>query len=175
MDLVVARERLADCMGELVELGRQHHTELAAADYEFQPDLAKFQAREDAGELRVFTLRETHRAQSGDSYLTVGYTVLYVQPNPHGNETIAVEGLVYVHPSFRGHGLRLMRESDRLLAEEGVNRVFRTVCLTAERDHGLCLARLGYAPKEQTWCRKLEASVPPAVRQDAPDFVESPK
>ncbi len=103
----------------------------------------------------------------------VGYTILYVQPNPHGKETIAVEGLVFVGQSYRGHGAQLIREADALLAAEGINRVFRTVCLTAERDHGPMLARMGYAPKHQEWCRKLNPAAvarPQTVVQDAPDF-----
>ena len=155
-ELVVARERLADCIGEVAVLGRVHHEELEAGDYEYQPDLTHYCERETAGELRFFAMR----GLGGNPHLPapmVGYTLLHVAKNPHGTGTIACEELVFIDKVFRGRGVQLIRESDRALAAEGITRVFRCVHMGAERDHGPVLARMGYAPAMQWWGRPLKS------------------
>lgn len=154
VELVVARERLASCINEIAVLGRVHHEELASTEYDYQPDLTHYLKREAAGELRFFTIR----GLGGNPHLPppiVGYTLLHVAKNPHGTGTIACEELVFIDKVFRGRGAQLIRESDALLAAEGITRVFRCVHMGAERDHGPVLSRMGYAPAMQWWGRAL--------------------
>lgn len=100
------------------------------------------------GAYRVWTARDAAGA-------LVGYCGLFVVVDHHTGERAASEDAVYLAPEARRGlaGLRFIAEVDRLLVDIGVVIVYRTS--PSGRDSGPLLRRLGYAPVETKYARRL--------------------
>ena len=129
-----------------------HHAETAvfAEEMPLAPNLAAYEKLEQLGMLRVYTARR-------DGSL-IGYSVCYVTTSMHRQVVEASEDLLYVAPEHRGKavGVRLMRFVEAQLAAEGVQVLARrTKAGRPELDLGPMLERMGYAPCETIYVRRL--------------------
>lgn len=104
---------------------------------------------EDAGILRLFTIRATH---------LVGYSVFAVLPHPNYPRVVcATQDVTYVVPAHRGiRAVKFMQWCDRQLESEGVHIIVRQV--DDRVDYSRTLERLGYQPKERSFLRRLNGT-----------------
>lgn len=128
-----------------------HHAETAVfgQEFPFNPNYAGYVSIEWANALRVYTVRK-------DGVL-VGYSVCFVSPSLHRQVLEANEDLLYVVPELRGSlvGVRLMRYVEAELATEGVQIFARRTKAAHPSNFGPMLERMGYAPIETIYARKL--------------------
>jgi L-amino acid N-acyltransferase YncA len=148
---VIARETFRDVFDEAVPLLVKHWREIASfQDIPLDVDVPRYLAIEDAGNLRVFTVRVDGRL--------VGYACFIVAPNAHYKGSLqAVQDVLYVERTARGamHGLRLVRHCDEALAAEGVQVVTQHVKL-AHPTLGVIAQRCGYEPVETIYAKRLD-------------------
>jgi GNAT superfamily N-acetyltransferase len=144
---VVVRERMWDCLAELIPLHRQHWEEVDASwrpDTVFAPDYDAYLRRERAGRLHLLTLRTA----VPDAEL-VGYFKLSVDPDPHerGRLICDDEGL-YVLPMHRSYrNLKMLLDAGEALARGLGAGVLRLTSSAAKAD-GLAkvMVRRGFEP-----------------------------
>lgn len=86
----------------------------------------------------------------------VGYCGCFVAPNAHyGMRLEAQQDALFLAPEHRGGmaGARLIRQSDALLREAGVEVIYRQS--SPKRDIGPLLRRLGYGAADAVYGRSL--------------------
>lgn len=158
LSVVFARESLTpELWAEAVPLLVAHWAEVAHyPDIPLSPDVAIYQANEDAGVLRVFTARD---------YDLVGYALYLVHTAPQARHSIqAVCDVIYVRPESRGWtGPTFMRWVDAQLAAEGVQVTYHHV--PAQHDFSHILERMGYEPVDIVLAKRLDQ--PPIDRPSA--------
>ena len=151
---VFSRETLAQVRAAGVEqLLEQHYREIAHnQDIPLAVDWAAYEVMEQAGILRIFTLRVGGQL--------VGYACHIVTTNPHYSGSLqAAQDVLYVDLAWRrGHlGMQLISYADNQLAREGVQAVYQHQKIAHEA-LGVVLPRLGYQPVELVWTRRLDRS-----------------
>jgi len=154
----VARETLSQirASGELEALLRAHYEEIALYRdrVSLEPDWETYELLEERGRLVCLTGR--------DDGVLIGYAAFFVFPHPHyRSHIVATNDVIFVRRDQRKGstaGLRLIRESERVLAEVGAHRVVWHV--KPKNDWSAILERLGYHQEEimmgkllgaQTW------------------------
>lgn len=151
MTVTCSRERLQDLWGEMEALLDRHYQEISHnPDIPLAPDKARYKALEDAGKLRMFTVR-------GDGEL-IGYAIFIVATGLHYSGSLqAKQDVLFVDPSSRGRGagIKLLRFADAELAAEGVQLVYHHTKL-AHPALGRLLEHLGYEPVETVYSRRLD-------------------
>jgi GNAT superfamily N-acetyltransferase len=144
-------EAFTESLGREAEpLIEGHHAEVSGLLAKHIPARIPFehyQALEDLGKLRVFTLRE-------DGVLK-GYNVfMFTEHHQHGT-LAAFHDTLFVHPSIRRGttGLRFLRWCDERLREHGAK--FITQHVSEGKDIGPLFLRLGYKPAETIYIKPL--------------------
>lgn len=137
---------------DALPLLRRHWREIAHyPDIALDPDVDRYHAIEDAGNLRVFTARVMGRL--------VGYALFFVHPNLHYRSSVqAVADVIYVDPDHRRStiGLRLLAYTEAALKAEGVQAVYHHV----KANHaglGKILERTGYDLIDLIYAKRLDA------------------
>lgn len=145
MTITYAQEDFANYMLDAVPLWTEHFKEVAlesmATKRPFAPDIRRYLALEESGNLAVFTARE-------DSKL-VGYAVFIVNSPMHYKKTIyATNDALYIAPSARkgSVGIKFMKWCEQQLVMVSQNRI-QIVQWRTKADHnfGKVLEALGYA------------------------------
>jgi GNAT superfamily N-acetyltransferase len=151
---VVARERMRDCLPELIPLHRRHWEEVDASwrpDTVFAPDYVYYLRQEEAGRLHLLALRST------DGPL-VGYLKVAVGRDPLDRQALIAddEGL-YVEPMHRSYrNLKMLLDAGEALARELGAATLRLAAGAAKAD-GLAkvLVRRGFEPVRVTFGKVL--------------------
>jgi hypothetical protein len=146
------RERAHDVFDELVPLMEKHYAEIAHyQDIPLDVDRAAYEFAEDAGNLRVFTVRDE------DEGAVIGYAVYFVRHNIHYRGSLqAMQDVLFLDPAFR-HGLvgaKLIAFADAALQAEGVQVVYHHVKI--EHNFGPLLERLGYQLIDLIYGKRLD-------------------
>ena len=142
-----ALESIGAIWDEALPLVRDNHRETGALSAEyFAPALARYQALEKAGALRVYTARAEGKL--------VGYATFILVLSHLHYPTLSFEfqDALYVRPDSRGIlAIRFIRWQDQDLKATGVGASYRhNGC---RKDYGRVLERLGYRPEEQRYVR----------------------
>lgn len=149
-----AWERFSAIAHELPSLFRQHWREIALNQdaVELDPDWDKYLGLEALGILHVLTVRV--------SGALVGYVFVAVGPHLHYASTKwAVVDMFWLNPVYRfgWTGVRMLIENERHLREIGVKIVHIALKLHFKGGRVAKLfKRLGYAPIEEVWAKRLE-------------------
>lgn len=139
--ITVRIESLGEVRGELEPLLWAHYDEVALYkdSVPLDVDWERYAALDQLGMLKVFTVR------SGETL--VGYAVFFVGPHMHYRRTsYANNDVLFVHPRYRGAGIRLIRFAERALKEMGVERILFHV--KVDHDFRPILHRMGYADED---------------------------
>jgi len=134
-------ERLASILPELEPLHAAHwlETEKHRHGLEMRPDYDAMIARERAGRLLQFTVRE----QSG---ALIGHLRMYLGVSLHTQTLFAEEDTLYLSPQHRGSmlAIHLMRYAERALCQVGAREIRADSKLINKAD--VLMRRLGYKP-----------------------------
>ena len=148
--MIFKREPLTeDLLDEMLPLLQAHYEEIARfKDIPLNPDWDFYRAVDTAGMLRIFTMRRP------TGHL-LGYAVYFVRTNPHYKTSLqATQDILFVHPDWRGHGLKFLLWCDEQLKGEEV----QIVCQHIKSDHnfGAALERAGYQLLDLIYARRLD-------------------
>lgn len=144
------RERVHDIWTEAWPLLKAHWHEIAHyVDIPLNPDFAAYEMAEEAGMLRVFTMR-TDRM--------VGYLAFFVRTNLHYCTSLqASQDVLYVDPAYRGTGAAaaFIRWCEDQLQAEGVQAVYQH--LKVATPHTIRqFERMGYEPIDVILAKRLD-------------------
>lgn len=114
-------EPYMDCLPELMACYDQHWEELALNKDKvpLAPQYDVYEARDDAGQLMLVTLRETGRL--------VGYFIGFIAPGLHYKTCLTLTmDIFWTHPDVRGGfaGVKLFRAVEKDARRRGVHRIF---------------------------------------------------
>jgi hypothetical protein len=146
----LAQEWLSEAWAEVEPMAKAHWSEVAPAsqaDIQVALDRESYDRLEQQGLLRFFTVR-AHG-------VLLGYLLAVVMEHTNHVQSLQADvTAVYVIPSERGRsGYQLIKYADEQLRAEGVQVVRHRV--KVDHDWSPLLTRLGYAPEEVTWSRRL--------------------
>lgn len=151
---VLAREKFADFIDEAEPILRRHWREVAHyTDIPLNVDRSNYERIEQADMLRIFTARLGRTL--------IGYAVFLISPNAHYRYSIqAKQDVIYIAPEHRGRlaGYRLIKFADEMLRAEGAQVVYQHVKLSHPA-LGRILERIGYAPIETIYARRLDKNI----------------
>jgi GNAT superfamily N-acetyltransferase len=131
------------------DLLRMHYQELTLDKHLVQlaPMHERYAKLEAAGKLEVYTARH-------DGAL-VGYSLFVVDRHIHYRDLlVASNDVLYLHPEYRRGmaGIKLIRYSEEMLAERGVDKVFWHIKFNREpgdkKDFRAIMHRMGYGDEE---------------------------
>lgn len=166
--VVFSRETLTLAfLQEALPLLYHHWREVAHdPDIPLDVDTAVYLASEQAGILRVFTMRAPVESYDLNAEL-VGYACFFVRPAPHYKGSLqAVQDVLYLDPSVRGwNGIKFIKWCDDQLMQEGVQKVFHHTKTYA--NFGPLLERMGYEAIDVIYGRRLD-------RAQAADALSAP-
>jgi GNAT superfamily N-acetyltransferase len=114
-------EPYSKCLPELMECYDRHWEELALNKDKvpLDPQYDLYEARDDAGQLLLVTLRETGRL--------VGYFIGFIAPGFHYKTCLTLTmDIFWTHPDVRGgfSGVKLFRLVEKEAKRRGVHRMF---------------------------------------------------
>lgn len=114
-------EPYMDCLPELMACYDQHWEELALNKDKvpLAPQYDVYEARDDAGQLLLVTLRDTGRL--------VGYFIGFIAPGLHYKTCLTLTmDIFWTHPDVRGGfaGVKLFRAVEKDARRRGVHRIF---------------------------------------------------
>jgi GNAT superfamily N-acetyltransferase len=114
-------EPYSKCLPELMECYDLHWEELALNKDKvpLDPQYDLYEARDDAGQLLLVTLRETGRL--------VGYFIGFIAPGFHYKTCLTLTmDIFWTHPDVRGgfSGVKLFRLVEKEAKRRGVHRMF---------------------------------------------------
>lgn len=126
-----------------------HYNEISHyKDIKLEPDLEAYIALEKQGVLRVFTAR----ANNGT---LIGYAVYFIRRNLHYKSSLqAVQDILFLMPTHRGSGGRLIRYCDEELKKENIQVVYHHI--KAAHNFGPLLERLGYQLVDLIYAKRLD-------------------
>lgn len=132
---------------EMKPLLQLHWEEIAHyKDIPLEPDVAAYQAIEEAGNLRMYTVREDNEL--------LGYGIFFIKHNPHYKSSVqAVQDIVFIRKDKRGQGREFIAWCDEQLQHEGVDVVYHHV--KAAHNFGPLLERQGYKLIDYIYGKKL--------------------
>jgi hypothetical protein len=140
----------------LEELLLRHWNEVALDKdaIPLDPDWQRIWQLESQGVFWAAALRKDGRL--------IGYNAFCVHPHIHYRSTLhAVNDVIFVDPAERGlAGVRLIKGTERLLAEMGVKKAIYHTKLHVEIGHdqklvGDLLAKMGYKHFENLYCKMI--------------------
>jgi hypothetical protein len=155
--MIFARETFVACFNEVQPLLSRHFTELARwKDIPLDPNWSLYQTADEAGALRVFTIRDPSSLWPGATGPLVGYAVFFVHANPHCQTSVqAVQDVLFLDAKLRGRltGYRFIKWCDKQLCADGVQVVYHQV--NTSLDFGPMLERIGYERVSVSYGRRL--------------------
>ena len=110
-----------------------------------QPDWRVYEQLSDMGKLVVITLRKDGEI--------IGYTINVLQRHMHYPFLYAVNDILYIKPGLRGHGIRLIKFTEKTLKEKGAS--FFTFSIKPHVDFRQVAEKLGYNLLEYQYFRRL--------------------
>lgn len=144
-------EKLSGVREEIEPLLYAHFLEIAHfQDIPLDPDWTTYEALEQAGALRIFTVRDEYRA-------LIGYAVFAVHRNPHYRGSLqATQDILFLDKPWRGRtiGYRFLAWCDDQLRDEGVQVVRHH--FKVAHDLGPIFARLGYEDEDRIVVKRLD-------------------
>lgn len=160
------KEALNDAFfAEIKPLISAHWEEIAHfKDIPLDPDFALYQKIQDAGNIRVFTVRD-HEDHAPDPSCPmdgnvcevkklVGYALYFTKVNLHyKSSNQAVQDILFIHPDHRGAGRKFIAWCDEQLRAEGIQAVYQH--MKAKHNFGPMLERIGYELQDLVYVRRL--------------------
>jgi len=146
--IVFQKEQLSDALiDELMPLGAAHKQEVSSwPEEELSPDWPTYFGMQDIGCLLIVTARD-------DGNL-VGYSFCIIQNHLHYSKTkFAHQDLIYIDPSYRGSGKKLIQFSEDILRDMGVKHINQHV--KEKPDFSPMLKRMGYRFCETIYTKRL--------------------
>jgi GNAT superfamily N-acetyltransferase len=145
------RESVATLWPELLPLADEHWREVRwDPSTEADLDTERYEQADELGLYRMFTLR--------DRGALIGYAGFWIAPHAMQRGSLqAVADCIYIRPDRR-HGLlarNLIARCERALRDLGAQVAHHHV--RPARDYGPVLVRLGYAPIETTYAKRLHS------------------
>jgi GNAT superfamily N-acetyltransferase len=148
--ITVQEEKFSDVYEEAKPLLEEHWGEIATySDIKLDVDFDAYKLAEEAGFLRVFTVR------SGTEL--VGYLAAFIRSHVHYKQSLqSFVDVVFLKPEYRnaGVGKTLIEFTDKELREEGVQVNYHHVKLRHPA-LGKLLEYMGYEAIETTYARRL--------------------
>lgn len=142
---------------ECQPLWLQHWLEVALshAQIPLDPDVERYQAFADAGQLHILSMRDAEKLVGYHVTLCVGH--LHYKGTLHG-----LVDLYYVLPAYRKGraGVRLFQEAERALRARGVVKLQTATKIHAHLDMSRLLERLGYTQVEKVYAKVLKGGEP---------------
>jgi len=148
-------EKFMDCYDESIPMLEAHYLEIAT-DKHIKPldaDLDKYLAMEDAGMLRIFTVRDQAEDNKGR---LIGYFVSFVMKHMHYSQTtIALNDIMYIEPAHRGGtvGYRMMKLATEDLKNLGAEVLI--IHMKVDYPFRSLLTKLGFHLTEENWEKVL--------------------
>lgn len=112
---------------------------------ELNPDWNAYRKLFEKGVLAVVTARRNNEI--------VGYTVNFISRHLHYSFLYGVNDIIYMHPEYRGYGIKLIKTTERLLKDKGVE--FFSMSIKPHVDFRRVLEKLGYHLLEYQYFRRL--------------------
>ena len=159
-------EKWDDCYNEAIPMLEAHYLEIATdkAIKPLDPDLDRYQAMEEAGVLRIFTVR--HTPDPADASITIapdllqgrliGYFVSIIMKGLHYQQTtLAINDIMYIDPAYRGGtvGYRMMKGAAADLKNLGADIL--TIHMKTDYPFRSLLEKLDYHLTEENWEKVL--------------------
>jgi GNAT superfamily N-acetyltransferase len=152
-------EKWDDCYEEAIPMLEAQYLEIATdkAIKPLDPDLDKYQGLEDAGFLRIFTVRiEPDNLEGTDlprcDGRLIGYFVSIVMRGLHYQQTtLAVNDIMYIDPAYRGStvGYRMIRGAKADLKNLGADIL--TIHMKTDYPFRSLLEKLDFHLTEENW------------------------
>lgn len=114
-------------------------------DVTLDPDWVRYETLEKLGVLAVITARRNGKV--------VGYSVNMILRHLHYDFKFALNDIIYMIPPLRGHAIGLLKSTERMLKNEGVD-IF-SLSVKPHIDYRPVLKRLGYSLLEYQYFRRL--------------------
>jgi hypothetical protein len=146
---MIREEKICTLWDEALPLLESHWREITHyADIPLDPDKDMYNQMEEIGALRCFTARAQGRL--------VGYAVFFIRHNLHYRSSLqAMQDVLFVLPEHRARlGVKLIRESERLLTSAGVQVLYHHVKRTNKV--GELLVRMGYELIDEIYGKRLD-------------------
>ena len=125
---------------------QDHKEELCLfPDAKLDPDWNAYKKLHEAKTLKVITARRNDEI--------VGYTVNFISRHFHYNFLYGVNDIIYMHPDYRGYGIQLIKTTERLLKDIGVE--FFSLSIKPHVDFRRVVEKLGYSLLEFQYFRRL--------------------
>jgi hypothetical protein len=159
------KKRTRALLTEALPLLSEHWGEVAHyTDIPLNVDVDGYLAAAES--IRCYTVRIAEGTESTVEFLVaggprlVGYALFFVRANLHYSQSVqAMQDVVYLHPSVRGGtGARFLGYCDEQLRGGGVQVVYHHAKL-AHPQLAAALTRLGYAPVETIYGKRLDLPV----------------
>lgn len=143
-----AQESALEVIEEMDILTEKHWEEIAVNKDKIalNPDYEKYVALEDAGVLKIYTVR--------DNGQLVGYFLVMVTPHLHYQDHVfAMNDIIYVDPTYRGSTIayRLIKFAEQQLKAEGVSVLMINMKVHAPFDR--LLEGLGFSNTERVYTK----------------------
>lgn len=157
-------EKWDDCYEEAIPMLEAHYLEIATdkSIKPLDPDLDRYQAMEEAGVLRIFTVRlAAVDAETDDTILLgrgrlIGYFVSIIMKGLHYQQTtLAINDIMYIDPAYRGGtvGYRMMKGAAADLKNLGADIL--TIHMKTDYPFRSLLEKLDYHLTEENWEKVL--------------------
>ena len=131
---------------ELDGILQKHKEELCLfPDTVLAPDWNVYRKLSRIGKLIVITARQENEI--------VGYTINIIQRHMHYPFLYGVNDILYMEPELRGHGIRLIKFTEKTLKEKGVS--FFSLSIKPHVDFRKVVEKLGYNLLEYQYFRRL--------------------
>lgn len=147
---IFGTEKVADVIAEIAPLLHAHWKEIAHyQDIKLEPDWEAYRALNEAGILKVFTVR------TANARVLIGYSVFFVRHNLHySSSKQAVQDILFIHKDYRGAGRHFIRWCDQQLMADGVQAVYHHV--KTAHNFGPLLERMGYELVDLIYAKRLD-------------------
>lgn len=165
-------EKWDECYEEAIPMLEAHYIEIATdkSIKPLDPDIEKYESMEEAGMLRIFTVREEMKVIqpiTGEQIINddlpakpkgrlIGYFVSIVMKGLHYQQTtLAVNDIMYVDPAYRGGtvGYRMMKLAAQDLKNLGADIL--TIHMKTDYPFRSLLEKLDYHLTEENWEKVL--------------------
>jgi len=139
-------EPLESFLSEAIPLFHANNKEINLFDKDLDLDFQTYLELDKAGILKCFTVRSNTKL--------VGYALFSKVNNAqHKDMVVAHQDVIYIMPEYRLSGIKLLRYTEKVFKEEGVDYIFQAAPKISR--FGKVLERLGYTELETIYTRKL--------------------
>lgn len=144
-------EKFSSIIDEIPTLVGSHWSEVSMhkESVNLDLDIDAYMSLEDSGVLKVITARD-------DNGTLVGYCSMLIMPHLHyKNDIFAFNDGIYISPRYRNGfvGIRLLKESERVMKDNGVSVM--TVHVKPTKDFSPVLKRIGFSEFETVYSKYI--------------------